>query len=144
MDGFTMNRKFFCKELGALRVEDVAGLSFFFNIGLRWVDLLPNDRRRCAYVQSYINKLPFGIPPGVKAHPISALGSIISRLYETTRKSKSSVFAYKGGHYEKDLLASLHILALNLENNGCPKAGELITTMAWLETCGHHIVPESY
>ena len=36
MDGFTINNKFYCKELGLLRVGDNEAQSFFFDIGVRW------------------------------------------------------------------------------------------------------------
>ena len=37
MDGFTINKKFYCKELALLKVGDVAVKSFFFDFGLRKV-----------------------------------------------------------------------------------------------------------
>ena len=52
--------------------------------------------------------------------------------------------AYKGGHYERDLFVSLAIPAVNLENFGCPKAGELFDELIWLETCRNHMVNEAY
>ena len=32
MDGFTINKKFYCKELGILRVGNAAAQSYFFSI----------------------------------------------------------------------------------------------------------------
>jgi len=35
MDGFTANKRFYCKELGILKMGDAAARSFFFYLGLR-------------------------------------------------------------------------------------------------------------
>ena len=129
MDGFVINKRFRCKELGVIKVGDAAAQSWFFDIGIRRGDLSAKDQRTSRYVQNNVHRLPFGIPPGVKAYPISALGNIITELFEGMRKTNNSVIAYKGGHYEKDLLASLSIPSLDLEKYGCPKAKELIETM---------------
>ena len=50
-----------------------------------------------------------------------------------------SVLAYKGGHYERDLLNRLNIPSVNLEIYGCPKAERLFDELGWIETCGNHI-----
>ena len=47
MDRFTINTKFYCKELALLKVGYVAAKSFFFDFGLRESDLSPKDRRTC-------------------------------------------------------------------------------------------------
>ena len=123
---FLIHKKFFCKELGIIRVRDVATQSYFFDIGVNWWDLSANDRKTCAYVINHVHRLPFGIAPGVNAYSISALGNIILELFKGMCKTNNSVIGYKGGHYEKDLLAFLSIPAIDLENHGCPKAKDLI------------------
>ena len=60
------------------------------------------------------------------------------------RHDGRAIMAYKGGHYERDLLAKLGISALNLENFHCPKAKVLMNQLIWLETCGNHTVPDAY
>ena len=144
MDGFVINNSFHCKELGVIKFGDAAAQSWFFDIGFRRSDLSAKDQRTVRYVQDHVHRLPFGIPSGVKAYPISALGDIIAGLFKGMCKTENSVFAYKGGHYEKDLLASLSIPSLNLENFGCPKAERLLGELVWLETCGNHIIPDAY
>jgi hypothetical protein len=99
MDGFSVNGKFLCKELGFLKVGDTTAQSFFFDIGLRWCDLTPKDLRACKYVQTHIHKLPFGMPAGIDAIPLSALKETVRKLYDNPRKN--SLIAYKGGNYEK-------------------------------------------
>jgi hypothetical protein len=61
-----------------------------------------------------------------------------------TRKNSNSTFAFKGGHYEKDLLAKLNIPSVNREWFGCPKAEKLFDQLLWLETCGNHIENNTY
>ena len=50
MDGFLINKKFFCKELGMFKVGDLAARSFFFYLGIRWADLCAKDRKSCCMV----------------------------------------------------------------------------------------------
>jgi hypothetical protein len=49
------------------------------------------------------------------------------------RKNSDSTFAFKGGHYKKDLLAKLNIPSVNLEWFGYPKAEKLFDKLIWLE-----------
>ena len=123
---------------------DAAARSYFFDIEVNWRDLSVKDGKPCAYGMNHIHKLPFGVPPGVKPYSISSVGNIVSERFKAVCKSENSVVAYKGSHYEKDLLASLGIPAIDLEDYGCPKAKDLMKTMVWLETCGHHLVPDAY
>jgi hypothetical protein len=60
-------------------------------------------------LKNRIHKLPFGVQRGIKAFHISELEAIVENFYIETRKNPDSTFAYKGGHYEKDLLAKLNI-----------------------------------
>ena len=65
MGGFIVNGKFYCKELGLLKIGEAAARSILFDTGLRWFDLSEKDKRTCRYVMKYIHKLPFGMPRGV-------------------------------------------------------------------------------
>ena len=144
MDGFLINKKFFCKELGIIRVGNVTAQSYFFDIGVKWQDLSLKDKATCKYVIQRVHKLPFGVPRGADARSLSLLGDIVTDAYRGMKRNENSTMAYKGGHYEKDLLKSLGIPSVNLEEFGCPKAEALIEQMFWLETCGKHIVSEAY
>jgi hypothetical protein len=44
MDGFQIGKKFFCKELGVIKVGDSEASSFFFDIGLHWNELNEKDK----------------------------------------------------------------------------------------------------
>ena len=136
MDGFTINKKFYCKELGIPRVGNAAAQSYFFYLGVCWSDLSEKDRKACGYVIKYIHKLPFGVPQGVSAINLSAFESIVADVYREMKQDESLLMAYKGGHYESDLLANLDIRAVNLENFGCPKAEIIVNHLIWLETYG--------
>ena len=125
-----------CKELGLLKVGDVTARSYFFDLGIQWSDLTEKDKRSCAYVIKHIHKLRFGVPEGVRAYELLALGEIIATFYCRVKRNERSIVASKGGHFEKDLLASLDIPSVNLECFGCPKAGDLMCDLGWLETCG--------
>ena len=134
--------KFYCKELGLLKVWDATARSFFFDIGIRWSNLTAKDKKTCQYAMWKVQKLPFGVPRGVKASEISE--NIVSMFYHEVKRSESSVLGYKSGHIEEDLLRGLTIPYLNLECFGCPKAKKLMKDMVWLETCGNHTIPDAY
>ena len=135
MDGYHIQGKFLCKEMDLLKVGDTEAKSFFFDINLRRGDLTHKDRKY---------KLPFGVPRGVKAFQVSELETIVENFYIETHKNPDSTFAFKGGHYEKDLLAKLNIPSVNLEWFDCPKAEKLFDQLIWLETCGNHIENNAY
>ena len=95
-------------------------------------------------MQTFIHKLPFGVPPGVNAFKISALEAIVDDLYHEIKVDTNSTISYKGGHYERDLLANLNIPSLNLVWFGCPKAERLFDELVWLETCGKHLTDNAH
>ena len=144
MDGFVVNKKFHCKELALMRVGDDTAKSFFFDINLKETDLSPKDRRTCRYVQEHIHKLPFDVPPHTEAIKISDLEVIVENFYQETKVNINSAIAYKGGHFERDLLASLNIPSFNLEYLGCPKAEKLFDQLIWIETCGKHLTSNAH
>ena len=91
MDGFLINKRFYCEELRILKIEDAATRSLFFEIGVRWGDLTAKDSRTCEYVMHYIHKLPFGVPQDIEATEISALEGIICDFYHAVKRNESSV-----------------------------------------------------
>ena len=135
MDGLTANKTFHCRELGLINVNEDTGISYHFNTGLKWTDLSLKDRKSCGYVCRHIMKLPFTARQEL---PLSHLPAIVKDFYNAMKTSETSSLAYKGGHFEKDMLRKLNIPALNLELFGCPKADHLFYKMIWLETCGKH------
>lgn len=56
MDGFYVNGKFYCKELGLIKIGNSEPSSFFFDIGLRWNELSDKDKNTCDHVKKrFIN-----------------------------------------------------------------------------------------
>ena len=82
MDGFMVDGRFYCKELGFFKIGEVMARSILFDRGLRWRDLSEKDRRTCMYVTKHIHKLPFGMPRDVKPVRISALEGIVMDFYQ--------------------------------------------------------------
>ena len=137
LDGFTVNKKFLCRELGIIEVGQETATSYHFDIGIRWADLSPKDRKACMYVGRYVHKLPLIARRG--SLPLNNLNGVVNDFYNDIKKSEKSVIAYKGGCLERNLLNELNIPAVNLESFGCPKAEQLFDKLAWIETCGQHI-----
>ena len=144
MDGFVLDKTFYCKELGVLKVGEDEGRSFFFDIGVHWHELTRKQQRHCMFLTRNIHKLPFGVSRGTNAFPLSDLNAIVKCFYDSVKSSHLSTIAYKGGHFERDLLQHLQIPSINLEHFGCPKAEFLFDRLVWLETCGHHLGTHSY
>ena len=142
MDGFTVTRKFYCRELGMIKVDEDVAKSYLFDIGIRWVDLSPKDRKSCMFVEKHIHKLPFVASRG--SFPLGDLNGIVKTFYNNIKQNENSTIGYKGGHFEQDLLKQLKIPAINLEDFGCPKAEFLFSKLAWLETCGQHVGTHAY
>ena len=141
MDGFTIAKKFYCKELGVINIKNDEGSSYHFNLGIKWQDLSPKDRQNCKLVSEKIHKLQFEDPNGI---PLANLEGIVRDFYESIKRDTLSTIGYKGGHFERDLLRKLKIPSVNLEDFGCPKAVYLFEKLAWLETCGMHIGKDPY
>ena len=141
MDGFVVNKEFYCRELGMLNVDKDTGMSWHFNTGLNWQNLSLKDQKCCAYVCRQIMKLPFN---DYRALQLNHLPEIVKCFYSELKISETSTLAYKGGHFEKELLQKLNIPAVNLEIYGCPRADHIFKDMVWLETCGKHFGKNSY
>ncbi len=137
MDGFTIGKVFYCKELGMIRRGQTHATSVLFDLGLDWGQLSEKDKRSVLYVEKHIHKIPFASPSSV---PVSALPQIVKEHFS----GLDITVAYKGGHYERDILGKLGISSINLEDLGCPKAEQLFEKLSWLETCGQHLTPDAY
>ena len=140
MDGFTINKKFYCKELGMLKMDKEVAISYHFDIGIQWSDLTYKDRKTCMYLTRHIHKLPFHATCR-ESLALSRLDVIVKDFYDDIGQK---TIAYKGGHIERDLLKKLNIPGINLEVFGCPKAEYLFNKLVWLETCGQHVGTDPY
>lgn len=144
MDGFTVTKKFYCRELGAIELGKDTADSQHFDMGICWQDLSVKDMKQCNFLTDKIHKLPFNNPCGTNTLPIGELKSVVQNFYQDIKRNDQSCIAYKGGHYERDLLKELAIPSVNLEKFGCPKASVLFDNMIWLETCGQHFGERAY
>ena len=142
MDGFTISKKFYCRELGMFNIKKDVGVSIHFDIGIRWGDLTNKDKKTCSFLTKNIHKLPFAAPRGSRS--LDEIRGVVKEFYETIKENNAYIIAYKGGHFEKDLLKELGIPAVNLEEYGCPKTERLFDGLVWLETCGHHTEAHAY
>ena len=138
MDGFTVNKTFYCKEIGMLDINNEIAVSYHFKMPFAWTDLTDKDKRSCAYLIKHVHKLPLNTAESL---PLHHLPTITKEFYTNIGEK---VVAYKGGHFERDLLNSLNVPRLDLEMLGCPKAEHLFNDLIWLETCGQHIGTDPY
>ena len=56
MDGFVINKTFYCKELGALKAGKDEGDSYLFDIGTRWHDLTRKQQKHCMFLTRNMHK----------------------------------------------------------------------------------------
>ena len=145
MDGFCVQRKFYCKELGIANINDIYAKSYHFDTGLKCWDLSKQDWRACSYVTRYVHHLPFTTSKPISEIPLRHLENIVVNFYNENRKSQCSTLRFKGGQWERELLTRLQLPHINLETLGCPKASALFDSLGWLESCGKHLpCTESY
>jgi hypothetical protein len=71
MDGFTINKIFYCKELACIRKGQTYATSTLFDLGLQWKDLSEKDKKAARFVKRYIHKIRFTSPPNQPTVPYS-------------------------------------------------------------------------
>ena len=135
LDGFFVQKTFFCRELGIITHEDTYGTSFHFNTTLHYEELNEKDKTNVNFLQNNIHGLSLSDENGLDQGMVD---TIIKKFYTALKINNESVIAYKGGFTEKNLLAKLKIPTINLELYGCPKADNIFPEMVWLESCGQH------
>ena len=72
------------------------------------------------------------------------LEAIVEDFYFSVRRDEKSLLAYKGGHYDRDLLRNLDIPSVNLESFGWPRAVHIIDQLDWRQSCGNHLELGAY
>jgi hypothetical protein len=135
LDGFCVQKTFFCRELGLITYGDTYGTSFHFNTPLQYEKLSKKDRIQVKFLQEYIHGLSLTDKNAMNQDMVDI---IIKRFYAAYKMNHDSAIAYKGGSVEKDLLSRLNIPSINLELIGCPKAVDIFPEMVWLESCRKH------
>ncbi len=135
LDGFFVEKSFFCRELGIIAYEDTYGTSFHFKTKLSDKNLNKKDKTNAKFLQRNVHGLSLSDDNGLELNMVDV---IVKKFYTSYKLNSKSVLAYKGGRIEKDLLEKLNIPAVNLEFFGCPKAKDIFPKMIWLESCGEH------
>ena len=137
MDGFTVAKKFYCKELAMMKQDDTYATSILFDLGLSWNQLNKKDQISARYLEKHIHQIDFNAPSTIH---VSNLPKIVKSYFN----EPNTLVGYKGGQFERNLLVELGIPFINLEYFGCPKAKQLFRKLGWLETCGQHLIPDAY
>lgn len=134
MDGFTIRRKFCCKEIAILIMEeDPMMWNNTFHSQAVIDSMSRNDWKTHDYV---VNHRIYDVPiyhRDFQSVRMECLDEVVLELYPDW-----GTMAYKGGHYEKDLLEKLGIPSFNLEELGCPKANQLAPRYDGCPQCGLH------
>ena len=82
--------------------------------------------RQVQYVHRRIHGLQFTPSSFENVKAQEFLKIDVQNLYNTYKSERRDLVAYKGGHIEKDLLKSLNVPFVNLEDFDCPKVRDLI------------------
>lgn len=121
MDGFSVNGKFLCKEMGVTQCK--ADVTWCFSLKLpvdKW-QLSSRDRFSVNYVTRNIHGLPFANRHG----DLDMTPSQIISSYLVPLMKPGQAIGYKGGTVERNLLISLSIPFVDLEKYGCPRFDQL-------------------
>lgn len=118
MDGFMVANRFVCKELASINLETKQIERFFFQVG-SFHKLGPKDKATAKYVTANVHGLAFTDEPNDLQQ--QELGNIITKL-ATAALNRSSIIAFKGGNFERQLLLAHSIENfIDLEVLGCPR-----------------------
>jgi len=101
MDGYRLNNKFLVKELGwiPLQHDHAYSVHFYYRGSLQQSS---RDRRTNTWVYRNLFDIPY------EAYWFGMIGcDKLPNVVRAFYPNDGSVVAYKGGHYEKDLLDSL-------------------------------------
>jgi hypothetical protein len=135
LDSFSVQKTFFCRELGLITHGDTYGTSFHFKTPLCYEKLNKKDKIQVKFLQEHIHGLSLTDENAMDANMVDI---IVKKFYDAYCVNENSILAYKGGSFERTLLSRLNIPSFNLELFGCPKAIEIFDEMPWLECCGQH------
>ena len=69
---------------------------------------------------------------------------MVQTIYLQSMSKEWDCVAYKGGHFERDLLKSLGTPAVNLEDHGCPRYKELMEIDQTSNVCLYLYLRETF
>ena len=119
-DGFMIDGRFHCRKLGWANRRNESG-NVKFTMPCRFSDLKDDNKRNVKYVAKRIIGLSFDDGPRESPFGLECLSGMVQTIYLQSKSKEWDCVAYKGGHFERDLLESLGIPAINLEDFGCPE-----------------------
>lgn len=146
IEGFRVGTRFMVKELGILDMDERLVWSRYFAVG-RFSDLTTADRRQAIYVTNNVHGLRYEDRPGDESQEM--VHDLVRRLAKRAA-NEGRLVAYKGGHYERDLLREVGYgdCAFNIEALGCPRF-ELLANehedwyiMGKQYQCKRHVTPK--
>lgn len=142
MEGFFVPKGFQARELGYYTWMGDKG-SYFFDVVTPYRKLTYKDKQVVHHVMNAIMGLPYR--PADCERPVHHqrdLPGVVRRLYDEFRTEFRTHVGFKGGHVEKDLLLSLNIPYIDLEQWGCPKFDKLPRPLG--VGCGCHANAETH
>ena len=98
------------------------------------------DQRLIRFVRRHVHGLPYTPAHREQARPAAHLEQDVKDLVHKFQQPDKMVVAYKGGHYEKELLQRWGIPHFNLEQAQCPKF-DTMTRLCRPTSCGCHDHP---
>ncbi|KAK0071525.1 hypothetical protein PV326_001154 [Microctonus aethiopoides] len=133
LDGFSINKKFVCKEAAGVNIFTGQRFLRFYNVSD--IPVQYEDWRGIKFVSRYIHGLKFEDMNGDLDQD-----DLIELIEDMCRDADHGgwLIGYKGGHVEKDLLNKLGYghLGVNIEDFGCPKFENLLQQYPkWMENC---------
>lgn len=138
MDGFQLDQKFLVKELAVATLNENRVESYYYKVG-NYYELTEYNQRQVRFVKNHIHGLLFKDLPGDEEQ--AAVWDRVESLAEQADMVDARI-AYKGGHFEKDILKKLGYahLGFNLEDLDCPKVEKLLAQMPYHldESCNRH------
>jgi hypothetical protein len=144
MDGFSVplgagaGSKFLCKELAVTYLYKDVTTRYTFQVG-NFYDLSTKAKSTVAWVMRHVHGMKFEDREGDL--PQSSVEQLLIAIQaECITDCGRFYLAYKGGHYERDLLRNACIPYYNLETIGCPRYDQLLKQYNVITSpeCGLH------
>jgi len=133
LDGFSIldyqgKKTFVWKELGVADVGEKKTMCYKFSLPTTFEKLSDCDKKTVLYVRNRCHGLKFR--NYVDDLPARNIYGILKQLIRNCKNS-DAIIAFKGGNVERKLLEKLDFDRwINLEDYGCPKFEELVSSTA--------------
>ena len=140
MDGFRVDGRFQCRELGYCSWLGDSG-RVAFKPFKPFRSLTDKEKFGVSYVKRHIHGMTYNPDPReeIQSNP----RKVIRELYEDLSTHHRTRVAFKGGHLEKDELLRLNLPYLDLKKLGCLSYNllrDIYEEELW-DTCNWHAIP---